>query len=36
MLYHIFDLFFDNESHSGELVREFRFTLYVDSCVSLS
>jgi hypothetical protein len=28
MLYNIFNLFFNKESHSGELVRKFRFILY--------
>jgi hypothetical protein len=29
MLYDIFDLFFNKESHYGDLVREFRFTPYI-------
>lgn len=29
MLYNIFNLFFDKESHYGELVRAFRFALCV-------
>jgi hypothetical protein len=28
MLYNIFNLFFNKESHYGELVCEFRFTVY--------
>jgi hypothetical protein len=29
MLYNIFDLFFNKESRYGELVREFRFILFL-------
>jgi hypothetical protein len=29
MFYNIFSLFFNEESHYGELMREFRFTLYI-------
>jgi hypothetical protein len=34
MLYNIFDLFFNKESHYGQLVREFRFALYTGSRVN--
>jgi hypothetical protein len=29
MLENIFDLLFNKESHYGQLVREFRFSLYI-------